>query len=132
MALECNFTALAQLDTTDIDAVRGMLDGCLDVLLDPVLWLWVIVITVVCVAGGALIGWIKGRTLAGLVWGAALGPIGWIVVALSKSKLPECPECGKPNRCDAKVCRHCGLDFRKFAQRTARSGFKGNNGSGGW
>ncbi|MHA6203099.1 hypothetical protein ACXU4B_01580 [Dyella soli] len=35
---------------------------------------------VVFVAVGALLGWWRGRTVAGLAWSAALGPIGWIVI----------------------------------------------------
>ena len=65
-----------------------------------------------------MIGWVKGRWLAGFVWGAALGPIGWIVIALSKAALRECPECGRRNRPDAKVCHYCGIDFRKYAGQT--------------
>ena len=132
MAQACTYSALTGLDTGDIEAVRAMLDGCLAVLLDPLLWKWAIALTIACGLIGAALGWIKGRPLAGLIWGLALGPIGWIVILLSKSKLPECPECGRPNSDRARTCRHCGIDFRKFARRTARSGLKDDHSSGGW
>jgi predicted amidophosphoribosyltransferase len=70
--------------------------------------------------------------VAGVVWAAVLGPIGWIVVALGKSKLPLCPECGKGNHTGAKSCRHCGVDLRKAVRRTARSRLKGADSDVRW
>ena len=87
--------AWRSLDTADLDAVMRMNEACLAMLLDPVLWGWMLGITAVCILGGALIGWVKGRTLAGIVWAAVLGPIGWIIVALSPSKLPTCPSAAR-------------------------------------
>lgn len=127
MLLSCLRDVMA-LDGSDIDAVQYVLDECLRALIDPMLWLWLTAITVVCGAVGMAIGWAKGRVLAGLVWGLALGPIGWIVMALSRSQLPECPECGRPNGVRARRCRHCGIDFERAARRTARSGFKDRRG----
>jgi ribosomal protein L40E len=131
MLLSCMRDLMA-LDASDVDAVRVVLDECLMALIDPALWLWVTGLTLICGLVGMAIGWAKGRVLAGLVWGLALGPIGWIIVALSRSKLPECPECGRPNGARARVCRHCGVDFLRLAQRTARSGFKDDRGQAGW
>ncbi len=128
----CTLAGLAALDRNDLAAVQAMLDGCLAILLDPLLWKWAIALTVACGLVGAAIGWVKGRPLPGLLWGLALGPIGWIVIVLSKSKLPECPDCGRTNSDRARTCRHCGLDFRKAAMRTARSGLKDDHSSGGW
>lgn len=132
MALECTFAALSNLDTADPDAVQALLNTCVSTLLDPSLWEWAIGITLVCALIGAWIGWIKGRWVAGLIWGAALGPIGWVVTALSKSSLRECPECGHGNRSDAKVCRHCGVHFRRLAGQTTRSRMKAQERSRGW
>jgi hypothetical protein len=132
MTLECSLAALANVDQTDPDAVQALLQQCIHTLLDPALWEWALLLTLVCALIGALIGWAKGRWLSGLIWGAALGPIGWIVTALSKSGLRECPECGRRNRPDAKVCRHCGIDFRKYAGQTTRSRLKSQDGSRGW
>lgn len=120
----CTLSALANLDQSDPDAVQALLQTCVDSLLDPTLWKWALAITVVCAVVGALVGSVKGRWLAGLIWGALLGPIGWLIVALSKSGFVECPECGRPNAPAAKVCRHCGVDVRKAAQQSERSRLK--------
>ncbi|HKE47179.1 MAG TPA: zinc ribbon domain-containing protein [Rhodanobacteraceae bacterium] len=132
MALECTLASLASVDQTDPEAVQALLQQCTSALLDPALWEWALGLTLACALIGAGIGWVKGRWLAGLVWGAALGPIGWLVVALSKSGLQECPECGRRNRADAKVCRFCGIDFRKYAGQTSRSKLKAQDSARGW
>jgi len=132
MALECTLAAFTSLDQSDPDAVQALLQTCTQSLLSPSLWAWALGITVAFAVIGALIGAAKGRMVAGLVWGAALGPIGWLVVALSKSSLPECPECGLPNRTDAKTCRHCGVDLRVASMSTDRARFKRNDSGRGW
>jgi hypothetical protein len=132
MALECTFASLSTVDQSDPEAVQALLQSCVDTLLSPVLWEWALLLTFACAAIGALIGWAKGRWLAGFVWGAALGPIGWLVIALSKSNLRECPDCGRRNQPDAKVCRWCGIDFRKYAGQTKRSHLKAQDRSRGW
>jgi hypothetical protein len=132
MALECTFAALVSVDQTDPEAVQALLQQCTSTLLDPVMWEWALGITLICALVGALIGWVKGRWLSGLLWGAALGPIGWLVTALSKSNLRECPECGQRNRPDAKVCPGCGIDFRKYAGLSSRSRLKKQDRSRGW
>jgi ribosomal protein L40E len=132
MALECSLGALTNLDQTDTEAVQALLQTCTQTLLSPALWAWAIGITVACAAVGALIGATKGRWVAGLVWGAALGPIGWLVMALSKGNLPECPECGLTNPTDAKACRHCGVNLRVASMRTDRARFKRNDSGRGW
>jgi hypothetical protein len=124
MALECSFDALANVDQTDPDALQALLQACNGVLWDPQLWAWAIGITVVCAAVGAIIGVAKGRWLAGLIWGAALGPIGWVVIALSKANLPQCPECGRSNTTNARSCRHCGVNLQVAASRPIRSRMK--------
>ncbi len=127
MALECTFNALTNLDQTDPEAVQALLQSCTGALLDPGLWLWAIAITIGCALVGAFIGLAKGRWLAGLVWGAALGPVGWLVIALSKSNLPECPECGHRNATSAKACHHCGVNLRVAALRSERSRAKSSD-----
>lgn len=114
---------LAALDVGDPDRLRAMLEGCLSALLDPWLWLWVSGLTLLCTAVGALVGWWKGRTLAGLVWGTVLGPIGWIVVALARPEPHACPRCANTHREFARACRHCGAPLRK-----AGSGMADNRG----
>ena len=132
MALECTLTSVAKLDRSDIEAVLALYQSCLDTLLSPSLWGWLLVLTLICAVIGALIGRSKGRWLAGFVWGAALGPIGWIVVAVSKREPRLCPECGRKNPPDAKVCHSCGIEFRKYASQTRRSRLKAQDRSRGW
>jgi len=45
------------------------------------------------VAVGALLGWWRGKLLAGVIWALVLGPIGWIVVLFSpkSAKPPPLP-----------------------------------------
>ena len=123
--VECSLSALSELDGSDIEALTRMNEACLNALLDPALWAWMTALTVICIAVGALIGWLKGRTAAGIIWAAVLGPIGWVIVALGKSKLPICAKCAKRNRLNAKVCRHCGANLQNEPQPTARAQMKG-------
>lgn len=132
MAIECTLAAVSNLDTTDPDAAPALLHVCIETLLSPSLWGWLLVLTLICAVIGALIGRPKGRWLAGFVWGAALGPIGWIIVAVQKREPRECPECGRKNPSDAKVCHGCGIHFRKYASQTTRSRLKAQDRSRGW
>ena len=45
------------------------------------------------VAVGALLGWWRGKLLAGVIWALVLGPIGWVVVLLTpkSAKPPPLP-----------------------------------------
>jgi hypothetical protein len=87
MALACDFPTLATADLADPFAVGELLDACMAVLFDPMLWLWAIGLTVAFGAIGALIGWWRdGRWLAGLAWGLVLGPLGWLVIAFGPSR----------------------------------------------
>lgn len=128
----CTLAGLAALDSSDIEAIMRMNEDCLARLLDPVLWAWVLGITLVCLLVGALIGWIKGRVVAGIVWAALLGPIGWLVVALSKPAQRECPKCRRGNPVDAKSCRHCGINLKLAAERSPRSELKQVDRNSGW
>ena len=86
--------------------MQALLQACVDTLLDPALWEWALVLTLICAVIGALIGCVKGRWLAGFIWGAALGPIGWIVIALSKSTIARMPRMRPAQPAgDAKVCQ---------------------------
>lgn len=49
------------------------------------LFWWSIVFVVV----GALLGWWRGRLVEGIVWAAALGPLGWIVVLVRPRPKPR-------------------------------------------
>ena len=132
MALECTLGALKSLDQTEPDAVQAVLDVCTKALLAPSLWYWALGLTVACALVGALLGAAKGRWLWGLLWGAALGPIGWIVVLLSRATQPLCPECAKPNPPGLKRCRHCGVDLSVAAARSSRSRLRGETRTSKW
>lgn len=132
MALQCSFAELRALDQGDLDAVQALLDACTRALLAPSLWLWAIGLTLACGAIGALLGLAKGRWLWGLVWGAALGPLGWIVVVLSASARTPCPECATPNPPGCTRCRHCGVDLAAAAARSSRSRLRDASRRDGW
>jgi hypothetical protein len=108
--MACDFSALANLDPTDPDAAQRLLDQCTQTLADPTLWIWAIVITVVCAAVGALIGKYKNAVVRDAVLGAALGPIGWVISLLlpAQKAKPACPRCRKPVDAGDAHCRHCG------------------------
>ena len=60
---------------------------------------------------GWLIGRSKGRVWDGLLWSVLLGPLGWLIVALSTGKgvaHPRCPECLSRVHTGARRCCHCG------------------------
>ncbi|HEY0178149.1 MAG TPA: hypothetical protein VGC30_00770 [Dokdonella sp.] len=132
MSLADCFGALNGLDASDADAIDASLRTCLDAALDPSLWVWTLGLTLACALVGLFVGIAKGRWLAGLLWGAMLGPIGWIVVALSKSGFVECPDCGRRNAPSAKACRHCGVNLRAAAQRSPRADNRRIDRGRGW
>ena len=74
------------------------------------LWsfLWICVGAVV----GAAIAESRGQRVSGVVIGAILGPIGWLIL-LGLDERPKCPAClGRVNVGASKCCR-CGSDLPK-------------------
>jgi hypothetical protein len=132
MSLDDCIKAYGSVDAADPDSAQAALHTCTSALLDPLVWEWALGITLVCAVVGLLIGYVRGRWLAGLVWGAALGPIGWAVVLLSKSGLIECQDCGRGNVPRAKACRHCGVNLQAAATRSQRSALKRADRGRGW
>lgn len=109
--MACDFSALSNIDSADPDQSMTLLTECTQALTSPKLWIWAIVLTLVCGAVGALIGKYKNAVVRDAVLGAALGPIGWIIslcLPVSRPK-PACPACRRPVDPDDKHCRHCGM-----------------------
>ena len=60
---------------------------------------------------GAAIGSSKERTLAGLILGLILGPIGWLFIAISSGGRKRCPSCRSWVDKLATVCPRCSRDI---------------------
>ncbi|MCK9539773.1 hypothetical protein [Dokdonella sp.] len=132
MLLERCLDALLHADLADPEAAQQAVQTCTRALLDANLWAWALGITVFCAAVGALIGYVRGRWLVGLAWGAALGPIGWLVMLLTSSQRVECPACSRGNPPGARSCRHCGVNLQAAARASARATNKRIDSGRGW
>jgi hypothetical protein len=68
-----------------------------------------ILLILIVISGGigALIGSSKDRAGAGFLWGACLGVIGWIVIAVAPDQRRKCPKCGTVIG-QYPICRSCG------------------------
>lgn len=60
---------------------------------------------------GAAIGQRKSRTGAGFLFGAVLGPLGWLMVGLGPDLGPKCDKCKGSVVAGAVKCRNCGSDL---------------------
>ena len=72
------------------------------------IFFWLIVGAVV----GGIIGASRNNPASGVVWGALLGPIGWVLV-LFLDERPKCPECRGSLTEGARRCQHCGHELNK-------------------
>lgn len=71
-------------------------------------WWLLLWITLIGIAGGALIGWWRGTFWRDVALAAALGPIGWIVSFTLPAGSAVCRRCGKGNARKASLCARCG------------------------
>ncbi len=60
---------------------------------------------------GGLIGRVKQRPLAGVIYALLLGPLGWLIVAVVPGGGKKCPRCAETVKREAKVCKHCQADL---------------------
>src|SRR6266702_863413 len=74
---------------------------------------WLIINAVV----GFLIGQQKNDVATAIVLSILLGPIGWLIAALSSGNLPKCPHCAEFVKPEATVCRHCGKDLPEMIRQ---------------
>ncbi len=96
-------------------------------------WHYELIITAWLVVGGvvgAAVGWWRNRLWAGLMLGALLGPIGWLITAGLRARFIECPACSRAVRVQAAVCGHCGASLRRELSRSGRSTLRGTMRSG--
>ena len=113
--MDCNLATLATADTADPEQLLLLIDQCSKALTDPKLWIWALVLTVVCGAVGAMIGKRKNAVTRDAILGAALGPIGWIIslcLPATKPK-PSCPACKRDVDAADAHCRHCGAKLKR-------------------
>jgi zinc-ribbon domain len=120
--MACDFSALSNIDSADPEQSMALMQQCTEALTSPQLWIWALVITIVCGGVGALIGKYKNAVVRDAVLGATLGPIGWIISLCLPVSQPArvCPLCGKPVDVGDQHCRHCGTKLTKVSAAADR------------
>ncbi|GEM_PF-2168068 len=71
--------------------------------------LWIILWAIICGGIGGTIGSSKGRAFAGFFWGALLGPIGWLLIAVGPNMIFKCKQCGIEVAEGREMCRQCAI-----------------------
>jgi len=66
------------------------------------------VVSPVCGLIGYAIGTTKGQPLGGFLFGALLGPIGWVLTIATSDVRRKCKQCLGAVPAAAKRCKHCG------------------------
>ena len=70
----------------------------------------------------AMIGARKGEPIVGFILGIFLGPIGLLIVALSKGNRQDCPFCRELIRPGATICPHCRNEIAWVRERDMHQG----------
>ncbi len=66
---------------------------------------------------GYLIGKSKNEVGGTIVLSILLGPIGWLIAALSHGHLRKCPFCAEQVKPEATICKHCGSKLSPTYER---------------
>lgn len=71
-------------------------------------WVYVwILVWVVCIITATILGSHKGMGPSSFFFGLILGPLGVILVYISKGKRVACPFCDRPVYMTSTICPHC-------------------------
>ena len=73
-----------------------------------------IVLLIVCAGIASLLGSRKKMGISSFFYGLILGPLGVILVYISKGKKIPCPFCKNLNYITSDVCVHCGKEIPKI------------------
>jgi hypothetical protein len=72
---------------------------------------WIIFWFIINCIVGYLIGRQKNDVASAIALSLILGPIGWLISALSRGDLRKCPHCAEFVKPEAMTCRYCGKDL---------------------
>ena len=64
-----------------------------------------------CVVAATIIGSPKKMGISSFFYGLILGPLGVVLVFISKGKRVTCPFCKKLNYITSKICIHCDKEI---------------------
>lgn len=70
-----------------------------------------IVILIICGGIASVLGSRKGMGISSFFYGLILGPLGVVLVFISKGKRVPCPFCKKLNFMTSTVCIHCDKEI---------------------
>ena len=70
-----------------------------------------IMLWLACVVAATIIGSPKEMGLSSFFYGLILGPLGVVLVFISKGKKVTCLFCKKLNYITSKICIHCGAEI---------------------